>query len=583
MNFGGDQSPTESSTVNKRTVHVSQNSDFDMLINTSPTFRQRQKDKDHLREITAQLQSFVRKKRNLEAKNKLLRTEVHVMERDNIKRIARVTKTYEDKARTIKSENEIIKQELEALRVRLHNAEQSKHDAEQKRNKAYEEKDFYETQLPEIQKKLVVSNAEVEKLRATIGRLDRERNKQKEEASSIRSQNTTLIIQKTSLEEKLRNGSMITQKHQGNLEQLRKKISQEKKLHAAQVAEMRHKFKLEKENIQRQFKEKLDAFCKKRGEQYDKDKETWMHIFRKEVETKMRGLSETNQCLGHNAKVLEEKNEECKGIISSLSQEMTKVAKDRDRAIKARHDLEAKLDEVQKAAEKRVQELERTTSRYQREHEKMKQVLIKKDNKLLQLEKEQVDYFQEINTFQQLLATADENSDPKNVSMRVRVSPRLGISYENSADRNTKKRRLCESTVVSPSVIQTVEPIEAANATEEKGTLGFSIVDLEQGFFVLKNRSQSTSISLKGYHVTNSTEPICRRDLPEITLLPNEEIRVLYGAHWSSSAEVLKNDIVWKGVWANEKDAIILWNSEKEMVANYKFELADINKNCSLM
>jgi len=472
MNLSGEQLPSETIAVNERTAHVSSASGFDMLINTSPAFSQRQKEKDHVREITAQLQSFVEKKKNLEVKNKLLRNEVEVMERENTRRLSRFMKTYEEKTRALKSEKETITQEADALRVRLHNAEQSKANAVLTLKKACEENDCYEIKLTEIQKKLAASNTEVENLKATVGRLDRERNKQKEEASSIRSQNTTLILQKTTLTEKLRNGSMISQKHQEDVEQLRKTITQEKKLHATQIIEMRQKFKIEKENIQRQFREKLNIFCKKRSEQYDKEKQEWMQIFRKEVETKMRGLCETNQCLGHSAKVLEEKNEECRGTIVSLNQKMTKVTQDRDRAIKDRQDLEAKLDEVKKTVEKRVEEIERTGRRYKRECEKMKHVLIKKDNKLLQLEKEQVDYFQEINAFQQLLAAADENSYPKDVRMRVGVSPRLEISYKDSAVRNIKKRRLCENEVGSPSVIAATEAVDATNVSKEKDEFG---------------------------------------------------------------------------------------------------------------
>jgi len=180
MNLYGEQSPTKMTAVNEKTVHASHTSGFnvlDVLINTSPTFRQRQKEKAHIREITAQLQSLVEKKRNLETKNKLLRTDAGVLKRENIRRFARVKKMYEEKIRTLNFNNVIIKQEVEALRVRLHRAEQSKNDAEQKFKKACVEKDCYEFQLTEIQKKLVSSKAEVETLRATVGRLDRERNK----------------------------------------------------------------------------------------------------------------------------------------------------------------------------------------------------------------------------------------------------------------------------------------------------------------------------------------------------------------------------------------------------------------------
>jgi len=535
--------------------------------------------------ITAQLQNFVEKKKNLDSENKILRTEIDVLERENLRRLARAKKTYEEKINALQSERKLLDQETEGIQKRLHNAIQNKNEAELKCTKACEDKDCYEIQLIEARKNLVASNAEVEKLRAMIGRLDRERNKQKEVATSIRSQNTTLILQKTTLEEKLRNGSKITQKHQGDVEQLRKKIALNNEQHRTQLEEQRKQFELEKNNIQREFKEKLDAFCKERSAQFEKDKETWMLVFRNEVETKIRGLSETNQCLGHNAKVLEEKNEECQAAIAALNLEIAKIAKDRDRAIQARQDLEIKLDEAQRAAEKRVQELEKTSKRYQREHEKMKQVLIKKDNKLIQLEKEQVDYFKEINAFQQVLATADDNADLKDVNMTtraVRTSSTVSTNEEYSPSRLSKKRRISTSASIIPADLQKVESPDSVNMTG--GNLGFSVVDLDKGFFEIKNHAKKNIVCLKGYYVTNSTEPVCKHQLPGLTLGPGEKIRVLFGPNWRSSTEVLDNDILWEdGVWANAKDAVVLWSPEGEMVANYKFEINSSKKNCLIM
>jgi len=583
MNLGNEQSPKKKIAVKNRTVCASQSTIYSNV--TSPSFGQRQKDKEDLKKITTQLLNFVEKKKSLDSENKLLRKELELLERENARRLTRTTKTYEEKINALKSERNLIDQEIEDIRNRLHNAIQSKNEAELKCTKACEEKDCCEIQLIEARKTLIASNAEVEKLRAMIGRLDRERNKQKEVATSIRSQNTTLILQKTTLEEKLRNGSKITQKHQGDVEQLRRRIAEDKEKHIIQLEEQRKQFEHEKSNIQRQFKEKLDLFCRERSAQFENDKETWMQVFRNKVETKMRGLSETNQCLGHNAKVLEEKNEKCQTAIASLNKEITKIAKDRDRAIQARQELEVKLDEVQRAVEKRVQELEKTSKRYQREHEKMKQVLIKKDNKLIQLEREQVDYFQEINAFQKVLATADDNADMKDISMSASTIPAsspMGKNHDDSSNHIAKKRRLNEATLINSSETQTFDTQGTANIVE--GTLGFSIVDLEKGFFVIKNHSKASIISLEGYYVTNSTEPVCRHDLPNLTLGPGEKVRVLFGSNWSSSTEVLKDDILWdNGVWANAKDAVVLWNASKEMVANYKFEIGSTKKNCAVM
>lgn len=102
----------------------------------------------------------------------------------------------------------------------MNNALRDKDEAQFNYKKTCEEKECYETQLTETQKKLVASREEVEKLRNTIDRLDKERNKQMEGATNIRSLNTTLIIQKKTLEDKLRNGVKISLKHQGVLEEL---------------------------------------------------------------------------------------------------------------------------------------------------------------------------------------------------------------------------------------------------------------------------------------------------------------------------------------------------------------------------
>lgn len=331
-------------------------------------------------------------------------------------------------------------------------------------------------------------------MRNTIGRLDKERNKQMEEATNIQSQNTTLIIQKTTLEDKLRNGSKITQKHQGEVEELRNKVVQDRELHATQMVEMRQKFQHDKDNIKKDFKDKLEAFYQLRTEQYEEDKETWMHVFRSEVETKIRELSETNQCLSHKIKVFGEKNEECQSIITSLNHEITKITKVRDRAILARQELKAKLNEVRETTQNRIQELETRSRRYRREHEKMKQMLVSKDNKLIQLEKKYVDYFQEINAFKQLLATADDSGHMTHVT-----PTKVCIRSENSVDRITKKRRFSRDAVSSPSETQYLKEFNTAIASKEnRGSLGFSIVDLKNGYLVLENRSGTNSICMKG-------------------------------------------------------------------------------------
>jgi len=111
MNLGDEKSAIKKMVVNKVALQRDKNSGLNLLLTTSPTSRQTQKDKEHLWEITDQLQIFVEKKNNLEAKNKLLQRELEFMEQYHKKRVGRVTLIYEEKMKTLKSENEKIKQE----------------------------------------------------------------------------------------------------------------------------------------------------------------------------------------------------------------------------------------------------------------------------------------------------------------------------------------------------------------------------------------------------------------------------------------------------------------------------------------
>jgi len=219
-----------------------------------------------------------------------------------------------------------------------------------------------------------------------------------------------------------------------------------------------------------------------------------MQVFRSEVETKMRELRDTNQCLSHKIKVFGEKNEECLSIISSLNHDITKITNVRDQAILANQELKAELNEVRKTTQKRIKELETRNSRYRREHQKKKQMLVIKDNKLIQLEKTYVDYLQEINTLKPLLATADDSGHMKHTSPL-----KVCINSENSVDRITKKRRFSRDVVSSASETRYLKGFNTSIVSKEnRGSLGFSIVDLKHGYFVLKNRSGTNSICIKG-------------------------------------------------------------------------------------
>merc|ERR1711879_90151 len=206
----------------------------------------------------------------------------------------------------------------------------------------------------------------------------------------------------------------------------------------------------------------------------------------------------------------------------------------------------------------------------------------KKDERLAELEREHCDYFQEITTLQKVLATAEDTRSPSAVPVVVAGAP-------NGSDPHPprKKRRLDTTdsasdaaskaagavTTVTRSSVSITESTQRSSADR---LLGFSDVDVDKRYIVIKNRAK-VPISLNGYYLTNDSTSKCRKNLPDRVLKPSEELRVIFG---SPPAEgVREEDVVWEDGVVNARDAAILYDPFNEMLAFYRLPESR-NNNC---
>merc|ERR1712176_1445946 len=107
-----------------------------------------------------------------------------------------------------------------------------------------------------------------------------------------------------------------------------------------------------------------------------------------------------------------------------------------------------------------------------------KQILMKKDAKIAELEREHCDYFAEITALQKVIAEAEDTRSPSMPSMADTIR------------RESRKRRRLD---------------EAGHAAEvvEDSNLMFSGVNEDQGYIVIKNGEQQTSLS--GFYLTTKS------------------------------------------------------------------------------
>jgi len=407
----------------------------------SEAVKQQLTEKEHLKDITTKLVILVEKKKNLDKQNRLLQQERDTIERERANSFADFTKTYEEKLNNLTCEKESVKQKLEVMQRQIDEAYIRRQDVEKKLNQLIKDKDAHAAQWDEAKTILAAEERKLEKITGAFTKLEREKNKLKNDLSSYKKQNTKLTLQKSKLEEKVTSKKKGSEKIKVGIEQLRSKLATKEDLLATKSAEKRQFFEREKANLQIEFEKERMAFQKETSEQYKRDKELWIKESKTKLETARVTLNDTKQKLEENVKVLEDQNEEYQTNVrnlkrtneSMMKREKMEIASMREQSMveyqamemkykaniasskksslrleKEKKELELELAKVKESTKRRIEEVEMSIRLHQQENEKMKRRLNQKDSELNKLQQEHVDYFQEINTLQRLIASADD-------------------------------------------------------------------------------------------------------------------------------------------------------------------------------
>jgi len=439
------------------------------------------KDKQQLQEIAFQMQSFVMKKKNLAERYRQLRLDMELKDGEWLKKVNTLKATYEQKIRDLRAQNARQKQNVEDLQMRFGNCVQNQHKAEENYEKVCLDRNKYESQLTDTQTALVAATSERRKLELEISKLGRAKNMLQDKVNSLHSQNATIIFEKSTLQKQIESSNSTSIQYQKEAEKLRSELMKNTAKHKRDMTELRTAFKEKGEKLEVDYKKKLESFCRMQGEVYDKDKKTWMKIFRAEAETKMHSVSELNTRLEENSKKLEKENDQFQSTISLLKsqigtmkmQNQRKLSKSneesgekynklvlkhkseisnlitkKDNALKELGCIQRELDELKMTSDQKLQDATRTIRLQERKYEKLKQELAKKNNQLHMLKSKHVDYFQEINALQQVLAEAEECgttsegnnrmllSEIRSLKNQVIVDNPRGGSRERSRSRN---------------------------------------------------------------------------------------------------------------------------------------------------
>jgi len=297
--------------------------------------------------------------------------------------------------------------------------------------------------------------------------LTRSRNSLQDQIDALQTDNATIISEKSMLEKSIKGIQDETLKNKKELEKLKKKLMENTAEYKKKISTQRLAFDEESRKQKEDYHTKLENYYQRQAQLHDKDTKHWMKIFREEIETKMRSVSETNTDLKEASKKLELDNDKLQATIVELRSTMAIEDANHERTLTSlkeksvdtvenlieKHKLEisqleqrlmglvqekenfqTKLDALQKKLDLKQDELERMKMRMQSDLDDVNNRLRAKENMLRKLQSEHVDYFQEINALQEVLNNADESGH---------------ISDENpktqSKEIGSKKRRLNSS------------------------------------------------------------------------------------------------------------------------------------------
>jgi len=407
----------------------------------SDSLRQQLTEKEHLKDITAKLVILVNKKKNLHKLNRRLQQERDTIERERANSFADFTKSNEERLNNLTCEKEALKQKLEVMQRQIDEADTSKRDTEKKHNQLNKDKDAYSAELAEARKILATEERNLEQRKAVYEKLEREKNELNTKLTSYKKQNTKLNVKKAELEEKITSNNKASEKIKVNVEQLRLKLTTQEDLLVTKSAEKRQLFERKKADLLAEFEKKRLVHQKEMSEKYEKEKEVLIKESKTKLESIRLTLNETKQKLEEEVKVLEDQNEEYQTNVRNLTRVNVSMVKKEEMEIKrirekstqeyeemerkyqadiacsqkntfrleqTKKELEVELARVKEDRKRKIEALEICVKLHQQQNEKIKQQLNEKDSVLTKLQQEHVDYFQEINTLQRLIASADE-------------------------------------------------------------------------------------------------------------------------------------------------------------------------------
>merc|ERR1712060_471176 len=400
---------------------------------------------------------------NLHKQNRLLQQERDTIERERANSFADFTKTYEQRLNKLTCEKESVKQKLEFMKRQINESDTSKYDVEKKHNQLKKKKDTCIVELAEARKILAEEKSNLEQREAVFKKLEEEKNKVNDKLTTYKKQNTKLKLKKSKLEAKITSNNKALEKIKMSIEQLRFKLSAQEDLLVTKSTEKRQLFERKKADLRAEFEKKRIVHQKEMGAKYKMDQELWIKESKTRFKNIYQTLNETKQKLEEEVKVLEDKNEEYQTNVRNLTRMNESTVKKEEMEIneireqstheyaeterkykadiarseknafgleKAKKELELELSGVKESTKRKIEGLEMSIKLHQQENEKMKLQLNERDSVLTKLQQEHVDYFQEINTLQRLIASADETiisavDDKLMNSTRPTKKPRL--------------------------------------------------------------------------------------------------------------------------------------------------------------
>merc|ERR1719320_524320 len=358
------------------------------------------------------------------------------------------TAKYEVKVKEL----ERISQETKLLRSRLDCWTQRKVELEERYDKVCEERDNFEAQLTGSQRSLIAAQTETSQLHGEVAKLGRKKEVLQQKVDSLCSQNATVMLEKSSLEKRLKSKDIEVLQCRKEVVELRRQLTVKSSDYERYVTTQRLRYKEKSDKIEQEYKAKLESFCRSKKEQYDKDKETWVKVFRTKVETEWKDIVNENSLLKESSKKLEVENKQLQTKISGLQRDLemmetqkkvdlsklreeydgkyrrlsvqyktdvSRLTKRKDKALEENKILIEKRNELQIDYDHKLQEAEKTIRQQKRDYETLQLELTETRSRLRRLEGECVDYSEEIKTLNSVLTQADEISSTSKSNNRV--------------------------------------------------------------------------------------------------------------------------------------------------------------------